>query len=702
MLQSELEREYRFLEERVNRVLRATRRINKLLVYDHNPKDLLLNLCNILVETGAYHAAWIIVSNDNSQPLQWAQSGWNETFTPIHQFLSSGKWPLCYDCTTNSNSEFSFNSNIACHDCPLSQKNTGHQAVIVRLMYREKFLGLLSVSIPENNPFSDREATLYNEVTDDIVSILWSIKLENKQKEAETRLRIFAEALAASSDGIGVATPEGKHWYQNQALTDLLGDIGESPPQTVYLEPQVGHEVFAAIMAGNTWTGEVRMKGRTIDVVNVWLRAYPLKDEHGKIIALVGVHSDITERKLLQARVAQTDRLATMGMLAAGVAHEINNPLTYVIFNLETINRDIHKLIACCKKYMPHIHSQFSLDDSNLNQDLSIDLESFHSRLKDALTGSHRIADIVKSLRIFSRAKKYNLNPISISDILDTAANMTTNEMKYRCKLIKSYQEVPQLIADEGKLSQVFINLLINAAQAIEEGNAANNEIQISTWHTNEKIFVEIKDTGKGINLEEQKLLFVPFYTTKPIGEGTGLGLTIAQHILNEINGTIEVHSTPGKGSQFIVSIPINNATIYMEQEQQQTIVLPKILGRILVIDDEAPIRGIIKRLLKDHIVIEADSGLQGQHILESDQNFDIIICDLMMPAVSGVEIHGWLSSHYPKLAEKIVFITGGAYLSEAQKYLSQLSNLRIEKPFDAITFKLVIEKQLSMSHNQN
>ncbi len=413
---------------------------------------------------------------------------------------------------------------------------------------------------------------------------------------------------------------------------------------------------------------------------------------------LMSVSVDITDYKRLQAQIAQSDRLASMGMLAAGVAHEINNPLAYVLFNLESLTDHLPRLIDGMKRYKVSLEEH--LGEEKLSQVVGEAGELFkpevlagvQEKFKDALGGTRRIRDTTRGLGTFSRVEKDRLEPVDLMHVIEVAVSMVFNEIKYRARLVKDYGVIPTVMASEGRLSQVFLNLLINAAHAIDEGDIENNEIRVRTWTDNEKICVEVRDTGKGIEPEHIERLFEPFFTTKEVGVGSGLGLAISKSIVEGYGGRIEVRSELGEGTSFVVCLPVGQKERpTKEVEVREKDVETEMRGRIMVIDDEREIRTAIKRMLWNYEVIEAGSGKEARQILQSDRAFDLILCDIMMPEVSGVDLHEWLVETYPSSAKQVVFITGGAFTPRTREYLSKVGNLLIEKPFDTDSFKKIV-----------
>ena len=425
----------------------------------------------------------------------------------------------------------------------------------------------------------------------------------------------------------------------------------------------------------------------------------------GEIAGSVVVSRDISERKQLQDQIAQSDRLASMGMLAAGVAHEINNPLAYMLYNLESLTEDLPRLSSALRRSLAVIVGRVGNEEwerlMGKEQELlnPAMLDDILARFKDALHGSHRIRDVARGLGTFSRVERDRLVPVALMHVIEVAINMSFNEIKYRAKLVKDYGTTATIMANDGRLSQVFLNLLVNAAHSITEGDVQGNQIRVRTWQQGDEVFAEVRDSGKGISAEHLPHLFEPFFTTKELGIGTGLGLPISRTIVEEYGGRIEVESKVGEGTRFVVRLPVNKASKPEEAAPGVQAAIPAgVRGRILIVDDEAGIRVAMTRLLRGHDVVQAVSGVEAQKILEADQAFDLILCDMMMPLMSGVDLHKWLSTTHPDLARQVVFITGGAFTPGAREHLSKVDNIRIEKPFDVANLKKIVS-ELIVAH---
>ena len=277
-------------------------------------------------------------------------------------------------------------------------------------------------------------------------------------------------------------------------------------------------------------------------------------------------------------------------------------------------------------------------------------LKDIIERAQEALAGTQRIRTISRTIGTFSRVENTERSRIDLNYAIECATTMVRNDIKFRAKLIVAFGKLPPIWASEGKLSQVFLNLLINAAHAIDEGDVQHNDIQIRTWVDGDDVFAEVKDSGKGISKENLGRIFDPFFTTKPIGVGSGLGLPICRNIVNEFGGDLRVESEVGKGTRFIVRLPIRRGMSGPPPNKAEEASSTR--GRILVVDDEHGIRKMMLRMLgTEHEVVTAASGEAARAILEGDPAFDVILCDLMMPDICrrGWILHGWPARQYPR-----------------------------------------------------
>lgn len=330
------------------------------------------------------------------------------------------------------------------------------------------------------------------------------------------------------------------------------------------------------------------------------LSASYLKDSEGNVTDIIVILKDITDRKIIesqliyanteleekrerltimleeaqemhkelketQEQLLQTEKLAAIGQLAAGVAHEINNPLGYIISNFDIFKQygfvyakfieSYKKLIFALNKDDFEMTKGVADDAQQMMDDLNLEFisQDLSNLLKDSKDGLEHIKKIVSDLQTFSRTSIEEMGMENVEDLLENALSLMSNEVAYKAELIKDFQGVPSVLCNPSRLSQVFFNIIINALQSMEE----KGKIKISTSVDSNYVYVTVSDTGSGISKENQQKIFNPFFTTKPVGKGTGLGLSISYDIIKQHQGDIQVESELGKGTKVIVSIPL-------------------------------------------------------------------------------------------------------------------------------------------------
>jgi len=383
----------------------------------------------------------------------------------------------------------------------------------------------------------------------------------------------------------------------------------------------------------------------------------PLGADTGEIHGRLWWFRDITERRKLELdRAVVTERMASMGRLAAGVGHEINNPLTYALGNVDGL-----------------IEASTMAGGPPPATDV---LE----RLHETRDGLWRIRVIVRDLQTLSRADEAH-GELDLKQVIEQAIQIAGAELRHRAQLVRSYARVGTVLGSRTRLGQVFLNLIVNAAHAIPEGRTEHNRIEIAIRDEGAEAVVEVTDTGAGIAAEHLDRIFDPFFTTKPIGSGTGLGLSISREIIGRHGGSITVASAVGFGTTMTVRLPHGQKPAPAPVPATQPLPTGQ-RARILVIDDEPLITKIIKRGLPHHDVTVAGQARDALLRIEQGERFDVILCDLMMPDISGIEVHEYLTQSHPSAARKMVFMTGGAFTARAKRFLSEVTNDRIEKPF--------------------
>jgi PAS domain S-box-containing protein len=499
---------------------------------------------------------------------------------------------------------------------------------------------------------------------------------EAAEKRAAEHAALLEAVVTSAPDIIVQVAPDGTILYANGAVRGLppAAIIGRS----FFDLPPAGEAAgIRAIFERVLETGEpggYETQGLGLDGTQSWysVRLGPAKHE-GRVVAVVVIARDITEKKRTEMQLMLSDRMASVGTLAAGVAHEINNPLAAVIANLDMAAHEIDAL----GKATP------------LPPDL-------REELNDARTSAERVRHIVRDLKIFSRAEEDARGPVDIEEVLESTLRMAWNELRHRARVVKSFTKVPRVDANESRLGQVFLNIIVNAAQAIAPGNYERNQIRIGTELVADHVVVSIADSGCGIPEDVRSRLFTPFFTTKPIGVGTGLGLAISHRIITGLGGTIDFDSHPGRGTEFRVMLPVATRDAQPVVARTATGESRGRRARVLVIDDEEALVLTMKRYLAvEHDVEAVTSARAALDLLLGGRRFDVILCDVMMPQITGMDFHTRVCALDASLAPRIVFVTGGAFTPTAREFLDRVPNRRLEKPFDLKSLRLVVNELL-------
>ncbi|MCB9686133.1 MAG: response regulator [Alphaproteobacteria bacterium] len=346
------------------------------------------------------------------------------------------------------------------------------------------------------------------------------------------------------------------------------------------------------------------------------------------LLGTVAVMHDIERERQLRQQLEHAERLATFGTMAAGVAHEINNPLAFVVGNL-------HYAIE-----------SLSADGRSLDE---------VQALEDALDGAQRISKIVEDFRSFGRATPASREPVRLADVIRYAITVTEANRRRRFEVEVEVEGDPVVYGDEARLGQVLVNLLVNATHAMEVDQRFA-PITVRAGHDGETwVFVEVVDRGCGMSDEQLKRAFEPFYTTKPQGKGTGLGLSVAHGIVEAHGGAVQVRTRTGHGSTFRVTLPAH------EPRPTRTPAPAPTRGRVLLVDDEpALLRSLQRVLARRHDVQTAGSADEALRIIEEGARFDLVLCDVQMPRMSGLDLLARLTERHPDVARRVTLITGG------------------------------------------
>jgi PAS domain S-box-containing protein len=499
------------------------------------------------------------------------------------------------------------------------------------------------------------------------------VHAEQALARSEERFRSLLDGLP---DGVAVHR-DGTMLYANAELARMTGHertedlVGRSLLEFVHPDER---DSIRDILRDGQRTGarakERRIVRRDGAVRTFGITSLPLLFE-GELAFLAICH-DLTEHKSMEERLALAERLALVGRLASGVGHEINNPLAYMLGSLELARADLTALAA---------HTGASDGVARVQE-----------RLVTLREGAERVRDIVRDLKALSAVGGDRMAAVDLERALDVAAATAHHEIRQRARLVKDYRSVPPVWANEGRLTQVFVNLLVNAAQAIPEGDANDNEIRITAFDEGELAVVEVRDTGIGIAAEDLPHIFEPFFTTKQKGVGTGLGLSISHSLMAAQGGTLVAERLSPRGALFRVTLRTSTEALTQATSPgSRELEAPR--ARVLLVDDEPRMARVLADLLSNHDVTIAHSGREAIACLVESAAFDVIVCDLQMTDGNGADVYDYLCLHAPELARRALSTTGGAFTKGAREFLARCPQPVLEKPFDEARFTILVDE---------
>ena len=476
---------------------------------------------------------------------------------------------------------------------------------------------------------------------------------------SEARYRHLVES---ASDAIVTLDANGRFTTVNHAAENISGYRREELVGQWFapmlpdddLPKALGH--FQQALAGETGLFETQFyrKDGEVRIISVTYST-PQKDE--EVLCLI---RDVTDQKMLQEQLIQSEKMSAIGQLVSGVAHELNNPLAGI--------SAFAQLLLAEKRFPP---------------DQRTAAETIYSEAR-------RASRIVQNLLTFARQHKAEKGPTSINQVLDDTLELRGYELRVRgIDVRREYDEsLPDTMADAHQLQQVFLNLATNAEQAMERSQGHHHRLTVRTRRADGDIRIEIEDTGGGIPPNLIERIFNPFFTTKPTGSGTGLGLSISLGIVREHEGRIWAENVPQTGARFVVELPVIEPRASGEFQAVSTVHPVGDRLRILVVDDEASVRVSLQRYLasRGH---EVETTASGQDALTrmGAGSYDAVIVDMRMPDLSGEQLFERLRGADPEHAERVIFTTGDVVSEQMRRFLDGSGRPCVPKPFEFSSF---------------
>lgn len=528
--------------EHANRVLKSIRNVNQLIVRESDPAVLVRRAVAILVETRGYLAALIVVTDGRGVPVDWSQRGFGAGFAAMEEYLRAGKLPPCHEACLASENAHLVEHEKHCAGCPLPPGCASPLSLSARLDCKGTFHGLLAVNLPREFRHDAEERSLVEEMAGDIAYALHQVGEEAKRRSVAELNRSIVSVIP---DIIIRTNREGVY-------LDVLA--AAAADKLILPGAKLRGRKIKAVLPGKIAALVMDALGKAFETRALQTVEYRLETPRGqryfeaRIIpadddTAVALIRDITgrrqaeaERKTLHAQLAQVEKLAALGELVAGVAHEISNPLTGMIGLSELLVRE---------------------QKTHLDAETREDIESIYQ-------AARRIRKIVDNLLRFARQEKPMRRRTSIGGVMDAVLSARKHELESgNIRVEKNCRPgLPDVMADPSQVEQVFLNLVINAEHAMLEtgrgGTLAVNIFPAENRPAGQKIVVEIADTGPGIPADALEKVFDPFFTTKPVGKGTGLGLSVSYGIIREHGGEISAGNRQEGGAVFTVTLPVH------------------------------------------------------------------------------------------------------------------------------------------------
>ncbi|MCF8045201.1 MAG: response regulator [Desulfarculaceae bacterium] len=626
--------------DHTQRLLRAIRKINRLIVKEKDPGELIRKACAYLIEQSGYFGAWIILSDEKEQMQGHAEAGLGEHFNRLLETVQKGELPNCLQQTFTVSDPVLFDQpGQSCPACPLKDLRPDKACLAAPLLHGDKRFGVLTVSFSRQTGPYDEETQLIHEVSRDIAFALEGLEAQEERRKAEKALVEsefrYRELFDGIRDAILVADKDRNIINCNTAFTTLFGytpdEILGRKTSCVYHDMEefekMGEEIRQNIDTPSfLFTIQYRKKSGMAFPGET--SVFYLKDSENHVKGMIGLTRDVSERieheqekKQLENKYLQAQKMESLGTLAGGIAHDFNNILSAILG-----------------------YSQLALNNAAAGEDINNDLKEIHR-------AGLRASDLVSQILTFSRKSEKKLMPLKAAPVIKEAVKLLQSTIPSYIE-IESIVRNPKLkiMQDPTQLHQIVMNLCTNASHAMEKDGGvltveATEETiteadadQFSGLQAGEHLKIRVRDTGHGIPNDIRDSIFDPYFTTKDPKEGTGLGLSVVHGLVKESGGDIQVQSDPGRGTTFFIRFP---GIPEREKAEEETKADKKPGGdeTILFVDDEPSLTRLAARHLTNfgyRVTTETESDKALERIKKNPGDFDLLITDMAMPKLTG------------------------------------------------------------------
>ena len=515
-------------------------------------------------------------------------------------------------------------------------------------------------------------------------------------KQLRDRERWLSTTMRSIGDAIISTDAAGRVNYMNPVAETLTGWKAEQA------QGRMSEEILRLVRDDRGRTPMVNPlqialdEGRPLNVDGLLVRSTgperfisdntsPIVDDGGSVLGAVMVFRDVGEQRRLQRQLEQADRLASVGTMAAGVAHEVNNPLTFILSNISFVLEEVRQRLV--QPGAPDVRTW---------------MKELEAALADAEEGTKRVGKIVADLKTFTRPSADLVETVDLNEVLNWSLGVAGHELVARGRVVRQLGDVPPVDGSSTRLGQVFVNLIINAAHSLDPARRETNEIVLTTrTDADGRAVAEIQDTGCGMTAEVMDKAFDPFFTTKTNGQGTGLGLSVSHGIVESFGGTIAFESEPGRGTLARVVLPAGRPKAPKESpaDLPAAVAAPETLprGYLLVVNDEPLVRSALRRVLGgQHAITCPKTFAEALALVVGGMRFDLILCDLTAPGLAGRRLYDEVLRRDPDQARRMVFLTGGAATPQTVDFLGAVENRRIGQPSDVQELRGLVNELLT------